>query len=141
MCICRYVHIGESHRGYLGTGSVDFGALFRALAAAGYEGPLTFESFSSAVVSPSLSNTLCVWRNLCAVPPPPGQPALVFQSSHSTRSLRTAALPYSTLKQRSPTSDTIAMWLIVLMTYYERLCLFIHSDIYFNIIALLVLEP
>ncbi len=62
----RYVHIGESHRGYLGTGSVDFGALFRALAAADYRGPLTFESFSSAVVSPSLSNTLCVWRNLCA---------------------------------------------------------------------------
>lgn len=71
-CVCRYVHIGESHRGYLGTGSVDFGALFRALAAADYEGPLTFESFSSAVVSPSLSNTLCVWRNLCAAPPPPG---------------------------------------------------------------------
>ena len=62
----RYVHIGESHRGYLGTGSVDFGALFRALASADYRGPLTFESFSSAVVSPSLSNTLCVWRNLCA---------------------------------------------------------------------------
>ncbi|KAK9824976.1 hypothetical protein WJX81_002463 [Elliptochloris bilobata] len=59
-----YVHIGESHRGYLGTGSVDFPALFRALAAAGYGGPLTFESFSSAVVSPSLSNTLCVWRIL-----------------------------------------------------------------------------
>ena len=65
-CALRYVHIGESHRGYLGTGSVDFPALFRALAAAGYQGPLTFESFSSAVVSPSLSNTLCVWRNLCA---------------------------------------------------------------------------
>jgi D-psicose/D-tagatose/L-ribulose 3-epimerase len=31
----------------------------------GYAGPLTFESFSSAVVSPSLSNTLCVWRDLC----------------------------------------------------------------------------
>ena len=67
-CTHRYIHIGESHRGYLGTGSVDFPALFRALAAAGYQGPLTFESFSSAVVSPSLSNTLCVWRNLCAPP-------------------------------------------------------------------------
>ena len=65
----RYVHIGESHRGYLGTGSVDFQGLFRGLAAIGYAGPLTFESFSSAVVSPSLSNTLCVWRNLCAAPP------------------------------------------------------------------------
>eukprot|EP00884_Botryococcus_braunii_P004592 jgi/Botrbrau1/14133/Bobra.182_3s0074.1 len=49
-----YVHIGESHRGYLGTGSVDFPGLFRALAASGYSGPLTFESFSSEVVNPAL---------------------------------------------------------------------------------------
>lgn len=61
---CRYIHIGESHRGYLGTGSVNFEGLFRALAETGYEGPLTFESFSSVVVSPSLSTTLCVWRDL-----------------------------------------------------------------------------
>lgn len=59
-----YVHIGESHRGYLGSGSVDFAGLFRGLAAIDYAGPLTFESFSSAVVSPDLSNNLCVWRNL-----------------------------------------------------------------------------
>lgn len=59
-----YVHIGESHRGYLGTGSVDFPAFFRALAKYDYQGAVTFESFSSAVVSGSLSNTLCVWRNL-----------------------------------------------------------------------------
>ncbi len=30
----------------------------------GYDGPITFESFSSAVVSPTLSNTLGIWRNL-----------------------------------------------------------------------------
>lgn len=59
-----YVHLGESHRGYMGTGSVDFTGLFRALHDVGYEGPITFESFSSAVVSPDLSNNLCVWRNL-----------------------------------------------------------------------------
>ena len=60
----RYVHIGESHRGYLGTGSVDFEPFFRALARIGYDGPVVFESFSSTVVSASLSNTLGVWRNL-----------------------------------------------------------------------------
>ncbi|GAB3603436.1 sugar phosphate isomerase/epimerase family protein [Microbacterium aureliae] len=59
-----YVHIGESHRGYLGTGSVDFDDVFAALAARGYDGPVVFESFSSAVVSPSLSNALGIWRNL-----------------------------------------------------------------------------
>jgi D-psicose/D-tagatose/L-ribulose 3-epimerase len=59
-----YVHIGESHRGYLGTGTVDFDTFFRALAHIGYTGPITFESFSTAVVSPELSNTLAIWRNL-----------------------------------------------------------------------------
>jgi D-psicose/D-tagatose/L-ribulose 3-epimerase len=59
-----YVHIGESHRGYLGTGSVDFGSAFRALERINYSGPIVFESFSSAVVSPTLSNTLGIWRNL-----------------------------------------------------------------------------
>jgi D-psicose/D-tagatose/L-ribulose 3-epimerase len=59
-----YVHVGESNRGYLGTGTVDFGQFFTALRTVGYEGVITFESFSSAVVSPTLSNTLAVWRNL-----------------------------------------------------------------------------
>lgn len=57
-----YVHIGESHRGYLGTGNVDFVGFFRALARIGYTGPVTFESFSSVVVAPELSNALCIWR-------------------------------------------------------------------------------
>jgi D-psicose/D-tagatose/L-ribulose 3-epimerase len=59
-----YVHIGESHRGYLGSGSIDFDEFFRALVASGYGGPIAFESFSSAVVDPVLSNRLGVWRNL-----------------------------------------------------------------------------
>jgi D-psicose/D-tagatose/L-ribulose 3-epimerase len=59
-----YVHIGESHRGYLGTGSVDFDSTFRALDWIDYSGPIVFESFSSAVVSPTLSTTLGIWRNL-----------------------------------------------------------------------------
>lgn len=59
-----YFHVGESHRGYLGTGSIDFAECFRALDAIGYDGTITFESFSSAVVSPALSSTLCIWREL-----------------------------------------------------------------------------
>lgn len=58
-----YVHVGESHRGYLGTGTVDFPAFFSALAAINYQGTVTFESFSSAVVAPVLSTTLAIWRN------------------------------------------------------------------------------
>jgi D-psicose/D-tagatose/L-ribulose 3-epimerase len=59
-----YVHIGASHRGPLGTGNIDFDSFFGALAKINYTGTITFESFSSAVVDPALSNTLCVWRNL-----------------------------------------------------------------------------
>lgn len=59
-----YFHIGESHRGYLGSGSIDFDSIFRGLAKANYTGPITFESFSSEVVNEQLSNTLGIWRNL-----------------------------------------------------------------------------
>ncbi len=59
-----YVHVGESHRGYLGTGTVDFDTFFKGLAFAGYDGPITFESFSSAVADPSITRMLAVWRDL-----------------------------------------------------------------------------
>jgi D-psicose/D-tagatose/L-ribulose 3-epimerase len=59
-----YVHIGESNRGYLGSGNIDFAQFFKALARIDYRGVVTFESFSSTVVNPDLSNTLAIWRNL-----------------------------------------------------------------------------
>ena len=59
-----YVHIGENHRGYLGSGHLDFTSFFHALADIRYTGPITFESFSSAVVAAGLSNDLAIWRNL-----------------------------------------------------------------------------
>lgn len=59
-----YVHIGESHRGYLGTGSVDFDNFFRALARISYDGPIVFESFSSVIVDPGMTAALAIWRNL-----------------------------------------------------------------------------
>ena len=59
-----YVHIGENHRGYLGSGHLDFTSFFHALADIGYTGPITFESFSSSVVASGLSNDLAIWRNL-----------------------------------------------------------------------------
>jgi D-psicose/D-tagatose/L-ribulose 3-epimerase len=59
-----YVHLGENHRGYMGQGHVNFPELFRALVEVGYEGTITFESFSSAVVDADLSRTLRIWRNV-----------------------------------------------------------------------------
>jgi D-psicose/D-tagatose/L-ribulose 3-epimerase len=59
-----YVHIGESNRGYLGSGTIDFAQFFHALAMIDYKGVITFESFSSTVVNEDLSNALAIWRNL-----------------------------------------------------------------------------
>lgn len=59
-----YFHFGECHRGCLGTGSIEFAPVFKALAEIDYGGPLVFESFSSEVVDPQLSNILGIWRNL-----------------------------------------------------------------------------
>jgi D-psicose/D-tagatose/L-ribulose 3-epimerase len=59
-----YVHIGESNRGYLGSGTIDFAQFFHALAMIDYAGVITFESFSSTVVNEDLSNALAIWRNL-----------------------------------------------------------------------------
>lgn len=59
-----YVHIGEAHRGYLGQGQCDLDGLFASLKKSKYSGYVAFESFSRAVVSDDLSNTLCVWRDM-----------------------------------------------------------------------------
>ncbi|MER8645150.1 sugar phosphate isomerase/epimerase [Mesorhizobium sp. M1252] len=61
-----YVHIGESHRGFLGTGNIDFAAIFDALTAIGYRDDLSFESFSSKIVDENLSRKTAIWRNLWA---------------------------------------------------------------------------
>jgi D-psicose/D-tagatose/L-ribulose 3-epimerase len=63
-----YVHVNESHRGYLGTGSIDFDALFAALAAHGYRGIITFEAFSAGTGDPKLNAELAVWREVYADP-------------------------------------------------------------------------
>ena len=45
-------------------GTINFEETFKSLKEINYEGIITFESFSSEVVDPVLSNTLAVWRNL-----------------------------------------------------------------------------
>ncbi len=48
----------------IGSGHLDFPAFFHALADIDYRGPITVESFSSAVVMTGLSSDLAIWRNL-----------------------------------------------------------------------------
>lgn len=58
-----YFHIGESNRGYLGDGVIDFDRIFDALLDIGYQRDITFESFSSAVVDEALSLACAIWRD------------------------------------------------------------------------------
>jgi D-psicose/D-tagatose/L-ribulose 3-epimerase len=57
-----YAHVADSHRGALGTGNFDLQGYFRALAAAGYEGDLTFEGFSSKVLGADIVGGVRLWR-------------------------------------------------------------------------------
>jgi D-psicose/D-tagatose/L-ribulose 3-epimerase len=79
-----YVHVGENHRGYLGSGHLDFTAFFHALADIGYTGPITFESFSSAVVAAGLSSDLAIWRNLWSDGEDLARHARIFIANHLT---------------------------------------------------------
>jgi D-psicose/D-tagatose/L-ribulose 3-epimerase len=58
-----YFHIGESNRGYLGDGVIDFDLIFDALLDIDYKRDITFESFSSAIVDEALSLACAIWRD------------------------------------------------------------------------------
>jgi len=58
-----YFHVGESNRGYLGDGVIDFDRIFDALVEIGYARDIVFESFSSAVVDEALSLACGIWRD------------------------------------------------------------------------------
>jgi len=60
-----YMHLSESHRGLVGSGTVNWTDVFRGLKDAGYRGPLVLESF--AAINPDLAAATCLWR-------PPNQP-------------------------------------------------------------------
>jgi len=77
-----YVHVGESARGYLGSGSVDLSGLLRALHQVGYTGAITFEAFSRSRVTPALAATLSLWRDVWDDP--------VDLATHALACLRTA---------------------------------------------------
>jgi D-psicose/D-tagatose/L-ribulose 3-epimerase len=64
-----YIHMSESHRGLIGTGTVVWDDVFRALADGGYRGPLVLESF--AAINPDLIAATKLWR-------PPNQPSEVM---------------------------------------------------------------
>lgn len=61
---CRYVHLSESNRSVPGAGTVDWDDVFSGLAAIGFDGDLTLESFVN--IPDEFKAALCVWRPVAA---------------------------------------------------------------------------
>jgi D-psicose/D-tagatose/L-ribulose 3-epimerase len=76
-----YVHASENHRGPLGTGTLDWPRLLRALLAAGYRGPVTVESFSRDVVGPGSAVDIALWRAQWADPDQVAESSIRFLRS------------------------------------------------------------
>lgn len=85
-----YVHVAESHRGYLGTGHTDWPAFFAALARIGYDGPITFESFSPAVLGPELAGLIALWQPRWTDPDDVATKALAYMREQITRARASA---------------------------------------------------
>jgi D-psicose/D-tagatose/L-ribulose 3-epimerase len=58
--VLGYIHISESHRGLVGTGTINWDEAFRGLAAARFSGPLVLESFTA--INPDLMAATKLWR-------------------------------------------------------------------------------
>lgn len=57
-----YFHAGENHRGFLGSGTIDFAQVFDALVDVGYSKYVSVEAFNSRSISDSLKAICAIWR-------------------------------------------------------------------------------
>lgn len=64
-----YIHMSESHRGLVGSGTISWDTVFQGLKAIDYKGPLVLESF--AAINADLIRATCLWR-------PPNQPSHIL---------------------------------------------------------------
>jgi D-psicose/D-tagatose/L-ribulose 3-epimerase len=58
--VLGHVHMSESHRGLVGTGTVNWDEAFRGLKGANFSGNLVLESF--AAINPTIAAATCLWR-------------------------------------------------------------------------------
>lgn len=80
--VLGYAHVGESNRSYLGGGTFDFDAYFKALARVGYTGGFTWESFSPAVVNGDITGLLALWHEPWPNNKAAARKALAFMRAH-----------------------------------------------------------
>jgi D-psicose/D-tagatose/L-ribulose 3-epimerase len=79
--VLTYIHMSESHRGLVGSGTVKWDEIWRGLADIQFDGYLVLESFSA--VNPDLQAATCLWR-------PPAHSSQVL-ASEGLRFLREGA--------------------------------------------------
>ncbi|MDX2141448.1 MAG: sugar phosphate isomerase/epimerase [Chloroflexota bacterium] len=82
--VLAYIHMSESHRGLVGSGTVNWDQVWRGLADIHFDGFLVLESF--AAVNPDLQAATCLWR-------PTNQPSEVL-GSEGIKFLREGAAKY-----------------------------------------------
>lgn len=58
--VLDYIHMSESHRGLVGSGTVNWDQVWQGLAEIQFEGKLVLESF--AAINPDLAAATCLWR-------------------------------------------------------------------------------
>lgn len=80
--VLGYVHVAESNRGALGSGNTDWPGFFGALHDVGYAGPITFESFSPAVLGEELTSLIALWRTPWTDPDEVAKGGLTFMRQH-----------------------------------------------------------
>ena len=79
--VLGYIHMSESHRGLIGTGTVNWSEVFTGLADADYGGPLVLESFSAN--NPELIAAIRLWH--------PAEESPEFLATEGLKFLRTWA--------------------------------------------------
>lgn len=80
--VLGYVHVAESNRGALGTGNTDWPMFFDTLRQIDYQGPITFESFSPAVLGPEMTALVGLWRTPWTDPDTVAGGGLTFLQQH-----------------------------------------------------------
>lgn len=81
--VLGYIHMSESHRGRLGTGTVNWDEVFRGLADAYYKGPLVLEAFTA--INPELIAATRLWRPPKDAPTVIASEGLVFMQQGAER--------------------------------------------------------
>ncbi len=81
--VLDYVHMSESHRGLVGSGTVNWDEAFRGLRAADFSGSLVLESF--AAINPDLAAATCLWRPAKHPPEVLASEGLAFLKDRASR--------------------------------------------------------